>query len=285
MSYINAQHLALLICLLNFASPPAHAESADDANRDGTVVSLLQPIDGGFIGGSGAFVQGKLAIYIATAAHVAAKVKSNAIVTFRGSNNVALNWELSRLISTSSNLQMHWMFHKAADCAVIPIFPSADTRFIQAYPLGIDPDSAMSPPRNSDVTILGFPLFQGSPLVHDGGVTQFKGSGMFEFSPQIKETATAGSVQTNLSGVKYFLLQDPGVDGFSGGPVYSSHRPRIELSNNGSLAVLKDRFLWGFLSATKWDSSGGKLGVVIHASHVTELIRDFENALQASQAR
>jgi hypothetical protein len=101
------------------------------------------------------------------------------------------------------------------------------------------------------------------------------------FSPISRQSKAASGILIE-GGVRYFLLQDPSIDGYSGGPVFTVDNPYyLSLSINGQpipvkiMPALPANF-WGVISATKANRSGGKMAVVIPAAYAAEMMDTYE---------
>jgi hypothetical protein len=149
-----------------------------------------------------------------------------------------------------------WICHSNADIAIHPLLTAQKL-------CGIALDQLESgqnlPSRDTYVTVLGFPLGLGA-------------EGAFEpLSLQTK--LSSGLLTDNNDGTRYFLLQDPAVNGYSGGPLFETGEG---LRLPGVTFDSKPWRCWGFVLGTLPDESGGKMARITPSFYAVELIRKFE---------
>src|SRR5262245_42253863 len=221
--------------------------------------------------GTGFLVTGKKGHFLVTAGHIASDMGTNCIVTVRGSDNLPLDINLIDLIDeppTNSGLTTLWHHHRIADCAVHPIIEgrAGFSNLSHAASISVDmlKTDSNAPPKTDLLTILGFALGYGIQVT---------------FAPITKESKPASGLRSENE-VNFFLLQDPGIDGFSGAPVFRSGAPRVIAPSPNSIGIaFGGATCWGLLSRTDNDSSGGKMARIIHSGHIVELITEFETTL------
>jgi hypothetical protein len=216
-------------------------------------------------GGTGVFVFGKRLTYMVTASHVAAECLLAPVLIFRGAKG-AQSLALQDL-QTALEPAPGWYFHKKADVAIFPVLPKAgplrdsltNIVHLKLSELSVETNA---PSRDVPLTTLGFALGFGV------------GEGFF--SPLSSVSKPSSSTLINENGVRYFLLQAPSVDGYSGAPVFYTG----ELFVRGNVLAPEPLVLrcHGTISATVPDQSGGKMAVVIPSFYIAELITEFEAA-------
>ena len=130
----------------------------------------------------------------------------------------------------------------------------------RALPIEVLESKANPPSRDIHVTALGFPLGLGA----EG-----------EFLPLCRESkVSSGFLKDGAS--LFFLLQDPSVSGYSGGPIIEPGDPRIV----GIQILQGGTRCWGFVSGTFGDESGGKMCKVVPAFYAVELVREISAVLR-----
>jgi hypothetical protein len=207
--------------------------------------------------GTGFFVvsaENGLEIYLITAKHVAEPMKLGPGDKVYGSKptNQLVVAQLSAIASTTN-----WIHHPTCDVSILPIDPmrivlemfgfetNGPKRLFSLVSVKL---GSQAPPRNELLLIAGFPFGLG---------VDFDNS---TFSALTRETKAASGL---IGKGDFFLLQDPAVQGFSGAPVFSEGPPNA--ANR----------IYGVVSSTFADSSGGKMGQVISSRKIMELIETY----------
>lgn len=156
-----------------------------------------------------------------------------------------------------------WVNHSYADVSVcpLPIRSVEALKAIQnrAFPLSSLVDGTNIPSRDINLTMLGFPLGLGA---------------QDKIIPFSRDTKIAHGWLHDASGY-YFLLQDPTVSGYSGGPLIEcseANPSRIGAATGGARC-------WGFVSGNLPDDTGGKMCRITPAFYAVELIREIETQL------
>lgn len=223
-----------------------------------TVLNLRRPIssDKETIG-TGSFISKGNDLYIVTAAHVAKNMDDKAYIIIQGPNNTPIEVPLTELSS-----DIKWKDHPEADLSVLKLDPSPEVnmKYLQGrfIPYGIIDTEQNSVPRNTQLTILGFPHGLGaqkhfSPL----SFRTFPSSGLL----------TMGRFDTTLPQT-FILLENPSMGGYSGGPVYD-----LSIIESGGLTMRgTGTKLHGFIHGTLGDTTGGKLAAVTPAYYLADLI-------------
>jgi hypothetical protein len=212
--------------------------------------------------GTGFLVTDSNSHFLVTASHVAKLMTTNSFVNLMGKKGEPVRLQLTQL--SGKNSPNNWIHHDEADVAVLELSPSPviknkhlQKRFL---PMEIISSAREAPSRNLPLTVLGFPLGIGS-------------SGK-KFSPLTKQTHCA----SNLVKLKradtpnqtiFFLLEDPSIQGYSGGPVFD-----ISVYNLGKIqATGSGTKLWGLVHGTSSDRTGGKLAMVVPSYFILETIQ------------
>jgi hypothetical protein len=217
--------------------------------------------------GTGFLLQSKTNCFIGTAGHIAGSMTDRCVVTARAADNTPVQINLTDLIdspSADAPGKVHWLRHPIADCALHPLNRSrpgfAKLSHVVWIPTEILATELNAPSKADLLTALGFPLGYGTEVT---------------FAPLTKESKAASGLRSE-GGVYFFLMQEPGIAGFSGAPFFTSGAPRMMFSPTNIAVVFSRTTCWGLLSRTDGDSTGGKMARVIHSRHLVELITDFE---------
>ena len=214
--------------------------------------------------GSGFFVNDGERLFLVTASHVARSMTTNAFVNLMGQKGEPVRLQLSQL--SGKNSPTNWIHHDEADVAVLELSPSSEIlsrhlkeRFLASKFIA---DEREAPSRNLQLTVFGFPLTLGI------------GSSAEKFSACTKQTHCASYLITHKRAdvaiqTVFFLLEDPSIQGYSGGPVFD-----ISLHQFGSAKIRgSGTKLWGLVHGTSADRTGGKLALVVPSYFILETIQ------------
>jgi hypothetical protein len=220
------------------------------------------------ISGSGLIVTSSNVCYLITATHVATNMTEDCEITMRGDKREPLRFTL---LSITGQPTIRWFHHPTADISIHPL-PTITSQGItalsgRAMPLEFLESQTNLPSRDVYVTALGFPLGLGA----EG-----------EFIPLSRDSKVSSGILSDGGGA-FFLLQDPSVSGYSGGPVVQSGNPRVIATSPSaeSISVVSGgERCWGFVSGTFGDETGGKMTKTIPAAYAVELIQKAQQELR-----
>ena len=217
------------------------------------------------ISGSGFLVNKHKDNYLVTAQHVATKLTEEASLIFR--NRSGLRKEIKIKDIKSDNAK--WKFHPKADIAVLHInLFDRDSTFLKSLEIGVldywdISRIRVAPDRFEDLIVVGFPLGLGeSPK---------------SISPISKKVKAASDliVLNRFDNGKpsfFYLLDDPSVSGFSGGPIIKINDPLISKDKKsylrGSMKIL------GIVHGTISDpiDKAGRFAAIVPSFQVSEAI-------------
>ena len=216
--------------------------------------------------GTGFFVRKGSQIYLITAEHVAKDLKHEVKVTVHGAGDKPLTYDMKDL--TGIGNERAWYFHSEADVALLPLKPSQEFKGIVNVlepNLLLAGENEFSKYANRVLTTVGFPLALGL-----GG----------RFSPITKSSKAASSLlryNYTRSGKKiettFLILDDPSVQGFSGGPVYALSEVSL-----GGIAFGTGQFACvGLVHGTLPDNTGGKFAAIVPSYFIIQTIESFES--------
>ena len=222
--------------------------------------------------GSGFIVASSNICYLITAKHVATNMTEDSEVVMRGEKMEPLRFRMS---SITGQPAIRWFHHKDADISIHPlptITPEGAVALDRrGMPLEFLEAQTNLPHRDTYVTALGFPFGLGA----EG-----------EFIPLSRDSKVSSGILNDGAGL-FFLLQDPSVSGYSGGPLVQSGDPRV-IATDPTFAGIKvvsgGARCWGFVSGTYADETGGKMTRVTPAFYALELIRQAQRELIIVQA-
>lgn len=226
-----------------------------------TVLNLRQKVSSGnYSVGTGSFISKGNKLFIVTAEHVANDMKTDMEVILKGKNDLPITLSLEDL--TQQNTSLDWVKHNDADIAVLEVNPKQDilntslqNRFLPSESVN---KVKTAVDRNIQLTVIGFPMGLGA---------------QGHFSPLTFRTFASSGLLTlprfdNKKPCTFIVLENPGVGGYSGGPV-------IDLSiyqNMGMQMTGNGTMIHGFLHGTISDQTGGKLAAVTPSYYLFDLI-------------
>ncbi len=226
-----------------------------------TVLNLRQEVSPGqFSVGTGMFINHENNLYILTAEHVAKDMQLNCQFIVKGANDTPLVLSVDDLTQQTTNIP--WKIHSEADMAVLKLNPKPQlittalvNRFLPSDNIFKDKKAV---DRNTQLTVIGFP--QGLGAVGN-------------FSPLTFRThASSGLISLsrfdNGKPCTFIIMENPGVGGYSGGPV-------IDISiyqNMGMTMTGEGTLVHGILHGTISDQTGGKLAAVTPSYYLFDLI-------------
>ena len=210
------------------------------------------------ISGTGFFVRKGSQIYLITAEHVANGLKYDVKVTVHGSEDKPITYAMKDL--TGPGQEQSWFFHPEADVALLPINPSEIFKGIIKV---LEPNMFLTTEKEYDqyknrvLTTVGFPLALGlsgkfSPISKDSKAA----SSLFRYKRSDKKTEST-----------FLVLEDPTVQGFSGGPVYALSEASLGgvAFGTGSFACI------GLVHGTLPDNTGGKFADIVPAYYIIDM--------------
>jgi hypothetical protein len=222
--------------------------------------------------GSGFVVVSSNICLLITAKHVAINMTEDCEVVMRGDKKEPIRFRMSSL---TGQPQFRWLHHKDADISIhpLPTITAEGAKALErrAMPLEFLESQTNLPSRDAFVTALGFPLGLGA----EG-----------EFIPLSRESKLSSGILSDGGGL-FFLLQDPSVSGYSGGPLIQSGDPRVIATDaraESIMVVSGGARCWGFVASTYADETGGKMSRIVPAFYAVELIRQTQREMVIVQA-
>lgn len=222
---------------------------------DGSVQPAIQ-----YDSGSAFLIEASNNLFLVTASHVAKSMTADSFAVIMGTNGASDRIPLTLLAGSTSSTS--WIHHAEADVAVLHLHPSSDisaTHLQQRFlPVELVVRELQAPSRSIPLTVFGFPLGMGTSQ---------------QFAPLTKQTYCASDiVRLKRADIPvltdFFLLEDPSVEGYSGGPVLD-----ISVYKLGAMQTTGGGTkLYGLIHGTQSDSTGGKLALVVPAHFIIETL-------------
>lgn len=198
--------------------------------------------------GSGILINTELDLYLVTAEHVARETLLNTTVGFSDKNGELVTIRLVDLIPDG---KVNWVVHPLADVAVhqIDLLKLPSNIQISPIPFEIINTELKGDLRTRDLTVYGFPLGLG---LHP------------KVSPISKTLKPASDILPlkrgdNMQDADFFLLDDPSISGFSGGPVLALPQ---QFNQYGKSMYVRVYRLMGLVHGSINDHLGGFAAIV-----------------------
>lgn len=214
--------------------------------------------------GTGFFVRKGTQIYLVTAEHVARDLKYDVSVTIHGAEDKPLTYDIKELTGAKTNAA--WFYHPEADVAIMPLNPAKQIAglitVLESEVFLLD-QKEYANFKDIPLVTVGFPLDLGlrgkfSPITKSSRL----GSNLFRYKRADKDVETT-----------FLVLEDPSVQGFSGGPVYT-----VNQITTGGATIGGGRFaIIGLVHGTLLDNTGGKFAAIVPGYFVMQTIDAFES--------
>ncbi|WP_396632876.1 hypothetical protein [Maribacter sp. R86514] len=212
--------------------------------------------------GSGFFVSKDLDSYLVTANHVANQISLEGEIYFQNVDNEKRSLKLKELVNKNST----WISHPTADVSVLRLnINEKDSMYldelgISSFSYSSIKNELTSPNRLQDLTIFGFPLSLGA-----------MGN---QVSPITKKLKAASDILylnrfDNKVANAFYLLDDPSISGFSGGPVVIIKESYENPYSNKRVRMSPD--IVGLVHGTINDKTGG-FAAIVPAKFIAETI-------------
>ncbi|MDT7827994.1 trypsin-like peptidase domain-containing protein [Pricia sp. S334] len=222
--------------------------------------------------GTGFLISKDLDDYLVTAEHVAKSISIHGSVQYRGENGTRKKIPIAHLLNSNKTNNISWIVHPTADVAVLHLglrkmdsieLSKLDIRTISYSSLN---DSLAAPDRLREVTVFGFPLNLGISSSNISPVTK-----NLRPSSDIVYIQRADNKKLN----PFFILDDPSISGFSGGPVMHTYNPKIPDYMDDPIEVSPT--ILGLVHGTISDKTGGFAAIVpsINIVETIELAPSF----------
>lgn len=244
--------LSFLLLIIPLASYSQDLDSKELFNK---IVLLKDVSNGRNHHGTGFILNFEEKYYLVTARHVADSLqKQSTLIYFRDSTqNIAIEFNLKKFIKKDSLLA----FNEKSDFFIMQLnpFDSISLEYLKRSSLGIHFlfNHRTSIDRKYELIVMGYPIYDFD-----------------HFSPiTFKSYFSSGLM--NIKVISFndpcycYLLENPSMSGFSGGPVFIGVKDR---SSN----EFKHTFIVGIVTATTYDKTGGKFSVITPTFHLLDLI-------------
>ncbi len=225
-------------------------------------------IDSALRAGTGLIISHNQKCYLLTAGHVAnlRRLKESGVIFFVLDQHTPVGVALADITKNKS-----WKHHQSADVSLIELTPNAKDLEIHlaliSFPSFNITESQREYSRDNNLLAIGYP-FAAPPMEH--------------LSPSIFDCKVANllsAVWLDSLKVDYlrgkscsvFLLDRPSIQGISGGGLFSNvHRAGFSINAPAN----NQTSLWGLLSMTIQDNTGGKMAAVMPSFYIWDLLNN-----------
>lgn len=204
--------------------------------------------------GSGFILASDARLFLVTAKHVADSLDvEKSKIYFRTPVNKSIEYGVKTLIRNSSLR----IFNNSSDFFILELyaFDSVSNQVLtaSALPMGMIANNRNVLPRNWDLIVFGYPV-----------------ADLDNFAPiTFKSNISSGLMNFRIPGLQKpcycYLLENPGMEGFSGGPVF------VGLSDRSTVSVNKTSIV-GIVTGTIFDRTGAKFAVISPTFHLIDLL-------------
>lgn len=206
------------------------------------------------------FVHTEFDLYLVTANHVANFTTKNTMITISSTNDVPLTFKLGDIIKDKTKL--NWTSHPKADVSVIELDSISIFKGLKGcyVPFDMINHNLEAPFREREVTAYGYPLSLGV------------GQKFSSITKTSKPSSSLIELERFDNKVKtiFFLLDDPSVSGFSGGPVFEL--PQEIGSGKNKIFVQVNRIV-GLVHGSI-SNRGGGFAAIVPSVYIKETIEN-----------
>jgi len=243
-----------LIILLFFCSFSAKSQliNADELYNK---VVLLSDIKGNVLHtGTGFLLSSDNQYYLVTAKHVADSLKiETSEIFFRDSSQTAIGFKLNRFFAK----QIVRDFNDQSDFFILKLepFDTSSLEILKKSSLDINilVNDRKSIDRNIDVLVMGYPIFD------------FDNFSPITFKSYFSSALLNIKIKDLPKPCLCYLLENPSMEGFSGGPVFVGVKDRASTKLSKTLIA-------GIVTGTTFDKTGGKFAIITPAFHLLDLV-------------
>jgi hypothetical protein len=243
----------LLILLL--LSIQAKAQLLNSETLYNKVVLLKEQLQDKEIHGTGFILKSdNNSFFLVTARHVADNLHTDITeIFFRDSLEKAVGYKLKQFIPKIPMSR----YNDESDFFILRLdpFDVISKKLLQrsSFDIKLIANDRTSIDRKYEVVVFGYPIFD---FEHFNPIT-------------FKSNFSSGLINIKIEGLKKpcycYLLENPSMEGFSGGPVFFGVQDRMTYPANATLII-------GLVTATTYDKTGGKFAVITPTFHLLDLV-------------
>ncbi len=219
------------------------------------VVLLKEKSGNGERYGTGFLLTANNNFFLITAKHVADSLHTEgAEIYFRDSSKKAIGYKLKKFIPS----KLVAKFNEQSDFFILRLdpFDSTSTRILRKASLEVKniANNRESLDRKFEVVVFGYPIFDFNNFTPITFKSHFSSSLMNIYVKDLPKPCFC------------YLLENPSMEGFSGGPVFIGVKDRATMQMNATLII-------GIVTGTTYDKTGGKFAVITPTFHLLDLLK------------
>lgn len=228
----------------------------DDAILD--KVLLLKNNNGSY--GCGIIIKYHNKYILTSASHVMSQLQKDAKIYFRTKKGVVDSIPLLTLIPNPNKTIS--IIHRDADvqCIVLTQIPKSDTNTIEALSFQFEDINSelIDINRQYNIIVYGYPLYS------------FENFASISINSYLSSSLIRLPRADNHIPSLFYLLSHPGMQGFSGGPVF------IGVSHGGMSYGTSKTILIGLIHGTVSDVTGGKFAMITPSFYIYDLLKSLK---------
>lgn len=204
--------------------------------------------------GTGFILSAEKQYFLVTAKHVADKLRiESSEIHFRDTNNTAIGFRIKDL----SPKNIVASFNENSDFFIMKLEPSdsIESKILKRSSIDFShlANNRESINRRIDVLVMGYPIFD---LEHFSPIT---------FKSYFSSDLINIKIDELSSSALCYLLENPSMEGFSGGPVFVGVKDRATIK-------FKKTSIVGIVTGTTYDKTGGKFAIITPTFHLLDLL-------------
>lgn len=244
----------LIVVFLLFGTLSSKSQLLSSESLYDKIVLLKEQIGNTERYGTGFLLTSNNAFFLITAKHVADSLHTElAEIYFRNSLKKGISIKLKKFVVSEPITQ----FNNESDFFILRLDPydSTSKELLKKASLDVSiiGNNRRSLERNIDVVVFGYPIFD---LDHFTPIT-------------FKSNFSSGLMNIKMKDLPKpcycYLLENPSMAGFSGGPVFAGVEDRMTTPIDKTLII-------GIVTGTTYDNTGGKFAIITPTFHLIDLI-------------
>lgn len=267
--FINMQKLLLsLFILISQSLFSQGLEKVLDINRIPLKIGVLvdKEIKGDSViehSGTAFVIKKESDFFLVTAAHVAKRISKNGTLSFFANTSQLLSLKLSNFFFANKSPNLFWNISDSSDVAIVRLANLGKNKPLLEYicfSYEMLETQMGDYPRDLQTYYFGYPYYFQSKYSTCFTQRSFFSSGLIFC--KIAESE-------NRMGY-HLTLEDPSIQGFSGGPVL------VNVSSGVIYSEGSETKITGIVSGTISDNTGGKTGLIAPAYYIAKVINNYK---------
>lgn len=247
---MNRKLVLLLICIIIYTTGIGQTTYSDSLIQKKIV--LLKNPDGGH--GSGTIIKYKNRFFLLSANHVVSALTNQSVMLFSDATGKVDSLPLKAIFPDPTQKATH----VEGDVEVLLLTPrnQNDLNLFErlSFEFNVVNKDLADIPREFNVIVYGFPLYSLKNF-EAMSYNSYLSSGLIDL-PRADNNKISW----------FYLLENPAMQGFSGGPVF------IGMARQGMTFGPSQTFLIGLVHGTQYDNTGGKFAMITPSWYIANLL-------------